>query len=179
MLDETPSERRRTMTATARVLVLGLITGLACDADRLPDSTVPGAGADPIDRNASTEDLYFEFVRLHSLGLVSAERMDALQIALDDLELGEDNDRERSRREVIASILRRTLGELAKSDPELAEGMEARDYARRLHRRGVVVSQDLGEVTLVVAGLLGVPTSKGELVLVAALPVGTDSSDQE
>jgi len=50
--------------------------------------------------------------------------------------------------------------------------MEAREYARRLNREGIAISQDLSEVTVVIAGCLGVPTSKGELALVVLLPAG-------
>lgn len=146
---------------------------MACDAERLPDATAWATGSDPIDRNASAEDLYFELVCLRSLGLVSAERMSGLHVVLDDLELAvSGSERDRDMREAIASVLRRTLRELANTEPDLADGLEAREYVRRLHRRGVAASQDLSELTLVVAGLLGVPTSKGELALVVALPAG-------
>lgn len=153
------------------LLLFALIASLACEAERVPDTRSPEA--DPIDRNASAEDLYFEFVRLRSLDLVTSERMDALDVTLDRIEADPDAaDRARVTREAIASMLRRTLGELKKTDPELADAMEAREYARRLNRQGIVISQDLSEVTLVVAGCLGVPTSKGELALVVLLPAG-------
>lgn len=154
-------------------LMLGLIAYPACDAERRPDATVQATGSDPVDRDASAADLYFELVRLHSLGLVSAERMNGLQVVLDDVELAASgSDRIREEREAIAAVLRCSLRELKETDPELTDGLEAREYARRLHRRGVVVSQDLSEATLVIAGLVGVPTSKGELALVLALPAG-------
>ena len=153
------------------LFISALIVSLACEAERLPDAQ--SLEADPIDRNASAEDLYFEFVRLRSLDLVTSERMDVLNVTLDRLEADPDAaDRARVTREAIASILRRTLGELKKTDPELADAMEAREYARRLNRQGFAISQDLSEVTLVVAGCLGVPTSKGELALVVLLPAG-------
>lgn len=162
------------MTAmrTRRLLLTFMLIGCsACDAERVPDGPPPES--DPIDRHAHAEDLYFELVRLHSLGLVSDERMEAMNATLDRLEVDPDAaEREHAAREAIASMLRRTLGELKRSDPELSDAMEAREYARRLHRRGVVAAQDLGEVTLVVAGLLGVPTSKGELAFVVLLPAG-------
>jgi hypothetical protein len=153
------------------LLAVALAAAFACEADRVPDNRSPGA--DPIDRNASAEDLYFELVRLHSLGLIGGERMEALNVTLDRIEMDPDvGDHGRATREAIASMLRRTLTELSKSDPGLYDAMEAREYARRLNRQGIAVSQDLSEVTLVVAGLLGVPTSKGELALVVLLPAG-------
>jgi hypothetical protein len=154
-----------------RALALALAACLACDAGRVPDTRSPGA--DPIDQNASAEDLYFEFVRLQSLGLVSGERMEALNGSLDLVEADPDvADRPRAARDAVASMMRRTLGELKKSDPELLDALEAREYARRINRQGIAVSADLGEVTLTVAGLLGVPTSKSELALLALMPAG-------
>jgi hypothetical protein len=161
------------MQSSPHLAIFALLTALACDAGRWPDTTNPPNAPDPVDRNAAAEDLYFELARLHSLGLVTSERMEALQASLDRLEVDPNvADRARVTREAIASMLRRTLGELRRTDPELVDGMEGREYARRLHRQGVVVSQDLSEVTLVIAGLLGTPTSKGELALVALMPAG-------
>jgi hypothetical protein len=128
---------------------------------------------DPIDPKASAEDLYFEFVRLHALGLATDQRLQVLQTTLDDIELQADPaEQSRAIRDALASMMRRTLGELKKSDPELSDAMEAREYARRLGREGIAMSQDLSEVTVVIAGCLGVPTSKGELALVVLLPAG-------
>jgi hypothetical protein len=159
--------RRRCLPA----LMLMFLGYLACDAGRVPDRS--GPGSDPIDPRASAEDLYFEFVRLHSLGLVSEQRMQVLQNTLVDVE-SRSNAAEVSHatRDALASLMRRTLGELKRSDPELLDAMEAREYARRLNRTGIAISQDLSEVTLVIAGCLGVPTSKGELALVILLPAG-------
>src|SRR6185369_4787077 len=148
-----------------------LLGGLACDAERLPDARAPGA--DPIDPKASSEDLYFELVRLHSLGLVSDLRMQVLQNTLDDIELRYvPTEQAHVTRDALASVMRRTLEDLKKSDPELSDAMEAREYARRINREGIAISQDLGEVTVVIAGCLGVPTSKGELALIVLLPAG-------
>src|SRR6185436_10632483 len=91
------------------LFLFALIAPLACDAERVPDARSPEA--DPIDRNASAEDLYLDFVRLRSLDLVTSERMDALNVMLDRIEADPDAaDRARVTREAIASILRRTLG---------------------------------------------------------------------
>jgi filamentous hemagglutinin len=112
-------------------------------------------------------------VHLHSLGLVSDLRMEVLQTTLDEVEArSAPGEVPRATRDALASLMRRTLMELKRSDPELSDAMEAREYARRLNRQGLAISQDLGEATLVIAGCLGVPTSKGELALVVLLPAG-------
>lgn len=130
VITATTSRRRQLV----RALTAGLIACLACDAERVPDANHKAGDADPIDRNASAEDLYFEMVRLRSLGLVSDKRMDALQANLDRIDLEPDPaERARDAREAVASVLRRTLGELAKTVARA--NWPARSVAVRLMRR--------------------------------------------
>jgi hypothetical protein len=68
--------------------------------------------------------------------------------------------------------LRRTLDELRREHNPVVEGEEGRAYARRLNHAGVRESQRYAEDTLLIAGMLGVPTSREDVVLMVAIPVG-------
>jgi hypothetical protein len=132
------------------------------------DSEVSDIGPD-----TSAEDLYFELVRLHSVGLMSSERMEALHDSLDWVEAhGGTEDREEQERQLLASTLRRTLSELRREQEPVVVGSEGRAYARSLHQAGVRESRHYAEGTLLIAGMMGVPTSEEELVLMVAVPVG-------
>lgn len=152
-----------------------LVTLAACEStdERLRQSDrsleVSGLGAD-----ASAEDLYFELARLHSVGLVTPERMEALQDNLDWVEAqsGGKEDRGEQERQLLAATLRRTLDELRREHNPVVEGEEGRAYARRLNHAGVRESQRYAEDTLLIAGMLGVPTSREDAVLMVAIPVG-------
>jgi hypothetical protein len=146
---------------------------LACaEAEPRPGIDRSGLLAE-IDSSASAEELYFEVVRLDGMGLLPSGRMGALQRALDEVEARESDPRERARstRDSIEATLRRTYAELER-DPEAPRGWEGRRYAERLHRAGVREAEAYAEGTLVVAGMVGIPTSKGDLLLVVAAPVG-------
>ncbi len=127
-----------------------------------------------IELEASTEELYFELVRLHSVGLVDSERMAALQDNLDwvGAHYGGTADHEEQERQLLASTLWRTLSELRREQDPVVVGSEGRAYARRLHHAGVRESRRYAEGTLLIAGMLGVPTSGEDLVLMVAIPVG-------
>ncbi|HYO57659.1 hypothetical protein [Archangium sp.] len=122
---------------------------------------------------ASAEALYFELVRLHSMGLVGPERMEALQDNLDWVEAhSEAGEREEQERQLLASMLRRTLSELRREQDPVVMGSEGRAYARKLHSAGVREARRYAKGTLFIAGMLGVPTSEEDLVLMVAIPVG-------
>jgi hypothetical protein len=126
-----------------------------------------------VEPDASAEDLYFELVRLHSVGLIGPERMEALQTNLDWVEAqSEAGERETQQRQLLASTLRRTLNELRWEENPVVVGSEGRAYARRLNHAGVRESRHYAERTLLIAGMLGVPTSEEDLVLMVAVPVG-------
>jgi hypothetical protein len=126
-----------------------------------------------VEPDASAEELYFELVRLHSTGLMGPERMEALQRNLDWVEAhSEAGERETQQRQLLASTLRRTLNELRREENPVVVGSEGRAYARRLNHAGVRESQRYAEQTLLIAGMLGVPTSEEDLVLMVAVPVG-------
>jgi hypothetical protein len=148
----------------------------ACEAPEANTRT-SSADANPfvIDEGASTEDLYFEVVRLHSAGLVDSSRMRALQASLDEVDAryeGSEDHREQLR-QVIAATLRRTYDELRRGeDRALVDAREGQAYAQRLHQTGVREAQQYAEGSLFIAGMLGVPTSKGDVILMVAVPVG-------
>ncbi len=128
-----------------------------------------------IDQEASPEDLYFEVVRLHSTGLLDSSRLTSLQTSLDEVDAryeGTEDHREQLR-QVIVSTLRRTYDELRHGqDRTLLEAREGQAYAQRLNHAGAREAQHYAEGTLLVAGMLGVPTSKGDVVLMVAVPIG-------
>ncbi|WP_146209595.1 hypothetical protein [Vitiosangium sp. GDMCC 1.1324] len=126
-----------------------------------------------IEPEASAEDLYFELVRLHSAGLMTPERMAALQDNLDWVDAHSDaEEREAQERQLLASTLRRTLNELHREQNPVVMGSEGRVYARKLNYAGVRESRRSAENMLLLAGMLGVPTSEEDLVLMVAIPVG-------
>jgi len=138
-------------------------------------STVPGPLAHLT--HASVEDLYFEVVQLTSRGLISSSDFEALQRALDDMDgVSQGNEQERMElyRSTLMAFLRRTLPALQAGEYAnvLEAEQEGRGYARKLHQAGVREAERHAEYTLFVAGMLGVPTSQEELVLMVAIPVG-------
>jgi hypothetical protein len=123
------------------------------------------------------EELYFEVVQLTSRGLISSSDFEALQRALNEMDVGSRGD-EQERMELyrftLQAFLRRTLPTLhaGESASLLEAEQEGRGYARRLHQTGLREAERHAEYTLLVAGMLGVPTSQEELVLMVATPVG-------
>jgi hypothetical protein len=127
-----------------------------------------------VDSDASTEDLYFEMVRFHSAGVLPPGRMEVLHEALDwaDQQYGGTADHAEQERNVVASLLRRTLSELHAAQEPSMVGAEGRAYARRLNQTGVREAQRHAEGLVLIAGMVGVPTGKEDLVLMVAIPVG-------
>ncbi len=133
--------------------------------------------ADDLDATASVEELYLDLLRLHSAGLLPASRLESLHQALDEVDsrLNEGSEEHREQQHVVLSTsLRRALRELRRGEnAEVAEAVyEGRAYARKLHRAGVREAGQYAEGTLLIAGMMGVPTGKADLVLLVALPVG-------
>ncbi|WNG13994.1 hypothetical protein [Cystobacter fuscus] len=143
------------------------------------ESVHPDANSEVYDVEAdeSAEDLYFELMRLHSAGLLPPGRMESLLRALDEVdsrhEEGSDEHRQQQR-VVLASFLRRALRELRHGeDAAVVEAWhEGRAYARKLNHAGVHEAERYAENTLQIAGMMGVPTSKEDLVLMVGIPVG-------
>lgn len=159
-------------------VVLYLLLAALGGCDTLEEAFLGDFGATEadelwLDASASAEDLYFEVVRLHSTGLLSAKRMEALQEALDDVDRryqGAEHDKQT--RAIIASTLRRTFHELRQGeDGELIQGYAGRAYAQALHRAGVREAERYAEGTVFIAGMLGVPTSRQDAALLVAAPV--------
>ncbi|PTL84945.1 hypothetical protein DAT35_07810 [Vitiosangium sp. GDMCC 1.1324] len=127
--------------------------------------------------DASPEELYFELVRLHSAGLLEPGRMDAIRRTLDELdgryEEGTEAHHEQMR-VALASALRRALRDMRRGeDAAVAEAWyEGHAYAGKLYRAGVREAERHAENTLLIAGMMGVPTSEEDLVLMVAIPVG-------
>jgi len=148
----------------------------ACETAEV-HTRVNGADTQPlvIEQDASPEDLYFELVRLHSVGLIDLNRISALQASMDEVDARYEGteDHHEQLRQLLAATLRRTHGELRRGeDRALLEAREGQAYARRMHRAGVHEAQQYAEGTLLIAGMMGVPTSEGDVVLMVAVPVG-------
>jgi hypothetical protein len=130
-----------------------------------------------VEANASPEELYFELVRLHSAGLLAPERMDAVLRVLDDVDSlhaeGSEAHHEQQRI-ALTSSLRRALRELRQGeDAAVAEAQyNGRAYARKLNWTGVREAERYAENILLIAGMMGVPTGKEDLVLMGSIPVG-------
>jgi hypothetical protein len=77
------------------------------------------------------------------------------------------------RRRILVAV----LGRVHRTDPgeeraPVHDAQQGRAYARRLNSAGVREAEKYAQRTIVVAGMLGVPTSTGELALMLALPGG-------
>lgn len=158
--------------------VLGCVLALvlaSCTSSE--ESLQPGEmrfGAYEVDPGGSAEDLYFEALRLRSAGLLSHKRMGELQASLavvDDV-YAQDADHELLLRNAILSHLRLASAEVRREDVLALEGYEGRTYARRLHRAGVNAAGQHAEGMVFIAGMMGVPTSEEEALLMVAVPVG-------
>lgn len=107
--------------------------GPACSGSNLVDDVDQPKTVTQIDPGTSTEELYFELVQLQGLGLLQPGRMEALQRALDEIDVRETNPSEhtRSTRATIEATLRRTYSELG-DNQEALQGREGRRYAAQL-----------------------------------------------
>ncbi|MFY0583596.1 hypothetical protein ACN28S_63200 [Cystobacter fuscus] len=135
------------------------------------------SGVDDVEADASAEELYFELVRIHSAGLLPPGRMEALLLALDEVDSRHEEgsqEHHEQQRVVLVSFLRRALRELRQGeDAAVVEAWhEGRAYARKLNHAGVREAERYAENTLQIAGMMGVPTSKEDLVLMVGIPVG-------
>jgi hypothetical protein len=159
------------------LLCLLLLLG-SCSTDSGLKLSAPGTDAPPLvsDPRATADDLYFEVVRLHSLGLLSQGDFQALQRALNDVaaESCTDEELEERERSTLASFLRRRWHELRSGEHAalLEAESSGRGYLRQLQRAGLDEAERYSEYTLLVAGMLGVPTSREEMALMVGLPVG-------
>jgi hypothetical protein len=152
-----------------------LLTACASDSSvRGEDAT--GGKALAVNPKASAEELYFDLVRLHSNGLLSPQRFGFVQGALEEIDEREPDEGERLRlyRVALSGFLQRALEELSQGENAglVAAELQGRGYGRALHRRGVEEAERYAEYTVLVAGMLGAPTSEEEMVLMAAVPVG-------
>ncbi|HVG61036.1 MAG TPA: hypothetical protein VNA24_20925, partial [Hyalangium sp.] len=127
-----------------------------------------------MDKDDSAEDLYFQALRLNFAGLVRPERMEQIQrqLAVVDEEYGEDPDHEMLLRKALLSSLRLAAAEVPREYLAVLEAEEGRTYARRLHRAGVSAAARSAEGMVLVAGMLGVPTSEEDALLMVAIPAG-------
>lgn len=167
--------RRAWLNRVQALLCALLLTACASE------SSVRGAEAArgkalTINPQASAEELYFELVRLHSNGLLPQQRLQFVQSALEEIYEREEDEGERLRlyRVALSAFLQRALEELSQGENAglVAAEIEGRGYGWALHRRGVEEAERYAEYTVLVAGMLGVPTSEEEMVLMAAVPVG-------
>jgi hypothetical protein len=159
--------------------VLALLAAISIGCGSADESVRPGGSVEEyhIEANASPEELYFELVRLHSTGLLAPERMDAVLRVLDDVDSRHEEGSEahhEQQRVALTSSLRRALRELRQGDDAaVAEAQyDGRAYARKLNRTGVREAERYAENTLLIAGMMGVPTGEEDLVLMVAIPVG-------
>lgn len=140
---------------------------------RKSHSRLEALAADP---RSTPEDLYFEVVRLQSRGLLSAPSFNALQQSLDEMDRRARTDQEQLElyRTTLAAFLRRVPQQLRSSEraDEFMAEEEGRGYAEELRRSGVREAEAYGERTVLIAGMLGTPTSKGEVLLMAVTAGG-------
>jgi hypothetical protein len=127
-----------------------------------------------VDADGSVEELYFEALRLHSAGLISPERLEELQshLAIVDDVYSRDADHGVLLRDTILSHLRMAGTEARREDALALSGWEGRAYSRRLNRAGVKSAGQYANGMVLVAGMLGVPTSAQEGLLMVAIPTG-------
>lgn len=166
------------MFALKLVSVSLLLAALvACGSTTESVQPAAGDGVYDVEVTTSSEELYFELVRLHSTGLLPPGRMDAVLRALDEVDSLEKEGSEEhlaQQRIVLASFLRRALRELRQGENAavVEAGDEGRAYARRIHHAGVREAESYAENTLLIAGMLGIPTSQDDLVLMVGVPAG-------
>ena len=131
-------------------------------------------GAYEVEPEGAAEDLYFEVLRLHSAGLLSPGRLAALQDHLEGVDAlyARDAEYEALLRQAILSQLRLAAAEVRHEDVLVLEGYEGRAHARRLNRAGVKASGQYAEGMLFISGMVGIPTSQEEALLMVAVPAG-------
>jgi hypothetical protein len=113
-------------------------------------------------------------LRLHAQGLLTSRRLEELQHRLavvDELYAG-DADHEALLRKTLSVQLRLAASEARREDVLALEAQEGRTYAHRLNQAGVKAAAGGASGVVFIAGMLGVPTSQGEALLMVAVPVG-------
>src|SRR5687767_2977222 len=154
-------------SASAAVLILACC--IASESARCEDDLFG------LPEDAAPEDLYWEVLRLRAAGLLSEQTFAQVQQGLDVVEAyyAADRDHDDQVRRILAAALRRTYRtEPGGENADLHDAQGGRAYARRLHSAGVREAEKYAQRTILIAGMLGVPTSKGELALIVALPAG-------
>jgi hypothetical protein len=127
-----------------------------------------------VDPDGSAEDLYFEALRLHSAGLLGSKRLDELQrhLAVVDDVYSRDADYGVVLRDTVLSHLRLASREMRREEALALKGLEGRAYARQLNRAGVKAARQHAAGMVLIAGMVGVPTSAEEGLLMVAIPAG-------
>lgn len=154
-------------TASAGILVLACCLSLESARG---EEDLFGLPAD-----AAPEELYWEVLRLRSGEVLSEQTFAQVQRELDvvDAHYAADRDYDEQVRRVLVGALRRTYRTVPQDESaHLHAAQEGRAHARRLHSAGVREGEKYAQRTVFIAGMLGMPTSKGELALVVALPAG-------
>jgi hypothetical protein len=129
---------------------------------------------EPEDKD-SNENLLILFSRLRADGFISAEREKLLagQLKAVDTFYSKAEDFEKIERAAIVGQITSALSDPISSEKrEWRESFVGRDYARSYWHEGAAAGERAAEATLLVAGLLGTPTSKGDIVLMAGVPIG-------
>ncbi|MFY0583851.1 hypothetical protein ACN28S_64670 [Cystobacter fuscus] len=150
-----------------------LLAGCAASDETLHVEEASSKSFD-VDSDGSAEELYFEVLRLHSAGLLSPKRLEELQshLAIVDDVYSRDADYGVVLRDTILSHLRMAGTEVRREEALALSGWEGRAYARRLNRAGVKSAGQYADGMVLVAGMLGVPTSAQEGLLMVAIPTG-------
>jgi hypothetical protein len=119
--------------------------------------------------------LYWEILRLRAAELLDEQTFVHVQRQLDTAHAyyATHPDYDVQVRRILVAALRRT----SRTEPDgenahLHDGQQGRAYARRVHVAGVLEAEKHARRAIFIAGMLGVPTSKGELALIVALPAG-------
>jgi len=126
----------------------------------------------------TTEDLYNVAAHFESAGLVPEGTAERIGESLNYIEerYAEDEHLEFLRKNAVATGIRRGFRDRRSGsesfDREVVEAWDGRSYALKLNRAGVKAADEYAEGTVLVAGMLGVPTSKGDLILMVATAGG-------
>ncbi len=127
--------------------------------------------AGPDDTN---DDLLVLFSQLRASGFASEERERMLGKSLEVgvVRYGGDKDYSKVERSVIIGQIMSSLTDPASAEERLRRsGYEGRDYARALQQAGIDAAQTGAEATVLVAGMLGTPSSKSDVALMIGIPV--------
>ncbi|WP_338262711.1 RHS repeat-associated core domain-containing protein [Corallococcus caeni] len=138
----------------------------------------PSKGEFNIEERDTADDLFNAAAQFESGGLLPGGAMDGITASVNFVEefYAGDKDLDYLRKQAIASGIRRGFYARRQSgdsfDREAVEGWDGRAYAVKQHSAGLNAADKGAEYTVMVAGMLGVPTSKGDLALMAATAGG-------